>query len=128
MKTIFGDIISGEFKYHRHGYDFCVITLGASISAISLQLLSTIDLFPGITPSGWLGKILVSLTNDPATQRLILLFVILLWSCFGALLTAYICKAIRNKKTKYKDLLSCINFSVGTGLFGIYIFMLITKV
>ena len=39
LKTVFGDLISGEFEYHKHGYDFCIVTLGATISSLSLQLL-----------------------------------------------------------------------------------------
>jgi hypothetical protein len=89
LKTIFGDLVAGEFHYYKHGYDFCVITLGASLSSFSLQLVSDKDLFPGLPSTGPLAIVAIIATNV-IDQRKILLLLVFLISCVLALLTAYI--------------------------------------
>jgi hypothetical protein len=123
LKTVLGDMISGEFEYHKHGYDFCIISLGATISSFSLQLTSDKDLFPGLSSTGPLAII----SSDVLEQRRVLLFVFLLFSYTATLLTAYISKAIKEPDTKFKNALSLINFSIGSALLGVYVLMLITK-
>jgi hypothetical protein len=126
LKTVFGDLISGEFEYHKHGYDFCVVTLGATISSLSLQLTTDKDLFPGLPSTGPLS-FLAGVSGDVLVQRRMLLFLFLLLSCVVALLTAYISKAIKDPNTRFKNALSLINFSFGSALLGAYVLMLITK-
>src|SRR5262245_36446292 len=46
LKLLCGDVISDKFEYHKHGYDFCVVTMGTALSTFTLQLLSDKDLLP----------------------------------------------------------------------------------
>lgn len=126
LKILFGDLASGGFEYHRHGYDFCIVTLGAALSSISVQLTTDRDLFPGL--SGLSALLRINLvTKEVITQRIFLLVAILLASCILALLTARISSAIREGNAQFPNLLSLLNFVLGVGLFGVYVLILITK-
>lgn len=127
IKTIFGDLISGEFLYHKHGYDFCITALGASMSGATLQVLSpSISLFPGLenAPFATFFEERLEAPVDRAYGYLILCFVLAL---FATLLTARISKAINSENPKYPDLLALINFMIGSCLLGFYVLLLITK-
>jgi hypothetical protein len=126
FKILFGDVISGEFLYYKHGYDFCVLTLGASLSSFALQLVSEKDLFPGLKGNSFLEPI-AHLTDDTKSQRLILLGLVVLTSCLIALLTARIGKSIKEGTARFSNLLSAMNFTFGCGLFAVYVMMLISK-
>ena len=125
LKLLFGDLATGEFHYHKHGYDLCVLTMGAGLSGLSLQLLSDKSLFPGLSSTGpiALAKLV---TNDAVQQCRIILFVVFLTSCFTALLTARISKAVKGG-AKGKHLLSLINFAIGAATLGWYVLILVTK-
>ena len=90
------------------------------------SVTATKDLFPGLPSTGPLG-FLAAISSDVLMQRRVLLFVFLLLACFLALLTAYIAKAIKDPKTRFKNALSLINFSLGSALLGAYVLMLISK-
>jgi hypothetical protein len=124
IKIIFGDLIAGEFLYYKHGYDSCILTFGAALSNLSLQLLSKTDQFPNISSSGLLGD---TLGSDAATQKRFLLLIVFLLALVGTALTAYIAKAISHTDSMWKNALSVINFSIGTGLLGTYLLMLFAK-
>jgi hypothetical protein len=126
FKILFGDMISGKFEYQRQGYDLCIITLGASLSLLSLQITSDHDLFPDL-PKARLLTVIASLTPNAISQRILLLLGIFLLSCILSLVTARIGMAIRQEKTKGKSYLSLLNFVLGSGVFGTYILLLITK-
>jgi hypothetical protein len=123
LKIIFGDMVSGKFEYQKHGYDLCIITLGAALSSLSLQMVTQDDLFPGLQDFFGLGTI----TANVQSQRTILLSIVFLVSCIMSLITARIGMAIREDTTKGKNYLSLINFALGAGVFGAYILMLVTK-
>lgn len=127
FKLILGDLGSGKFDYHKHGYDLCIMTLAASLSGLSLQLTAERDLYSGIPATGWLRSGLESLTTDPKSQSTILLFGVFLLACILSLITARILMSIREDGVKGKNYLSLLNFLLGAGVFGIYIWMLITK-
>jgi hypothetical protein len=126
FKLLFGDLATGEFQYHKHGYDLCVLTMGAALSGLSLQLLSERNIFPGMQAT---GPIVFAkyITPDPVQQSRILLFVVFLASSLAALLTARIAKAIRESATRGKHLLACVNFCTGAAMLGWYVLILITK-
>lgn len=126
FKLLFGDLASGEFHYNKHGYDLCVLTMGASLSGLSLQLLSQDNLFPGLAAAGPL-VIATMLTSDPIGQIRFLMFGFFLVSCFSALLTARISRAIRSGDSKANGALACINFCIGASMLGWYVLILITK-
>jgi hypothetical protein len=125
VKIICGDLIAGEFLYYKHGYDSCILTFGAALSNLSLQLLSPKDEFPNISPNGLLD--LSAFSSDEVIQKRILLLAVFLLALVGSLLTAYIAKAISQPKTQFKSTLSVINFSIGAGLLATYLLMLLAK-
>jgi small-conductance mechanosensitive channel len=132
FKTIASDLISGRFTFNKQGYDFCILTMGASLSSFAMQLTSNIDLFPGI---GTLTGFSPSTTADVLTQRRVILFLVFLVSTAMSFLTAYISRLIREseetddqlKKVKAPQALSLLNYLLGMGLFGAYLLILITK-
>ena len=126
FKIVFGDMITGKFDYQRHGYDLCIVTLGASLSSLSLQIMTDHDLFPDLAKAKILAPLL-SFAPNPVAQRVSLLMGVFLLSCIMSLLTARIGMAIREESTKGKNYLSLLNFVIGVGVFGTYILMLITK-
>lgn len=126
LKTVFGDLVAGEFNYYKHGYDFCIITLGASLSSFAMQLVSKHDLFPNLPKTGPIN-VLASVAPDVIDQRRILLLLIFAASCFLALLTAYIGRHIKEGQTAGAALLSGLNFILGSALLSIYVLILITK-
>src|SRR4051812_45975445 len=125
IKILCGDLISGEFLYYKHGYDSCILTFGAALSNLSLQLLSSRDEFPKISRNGLLD--LSILSSDEVTQKRMLLLAIFLLALVGTLLTAYIGKAISQPETKLKSPLSALNFAIGTGVLATYLLMLFAK-
>jgi hypothetical protein len=126
FKILFGDLISGKFEYQRHGYDLCIVTLGASLSSLSLQIMSDHDLFPDLQQARVFAG-LASISPNPVSQRIVLLLGVFLLSCIMSLVTARVGMAIREETTKGKNYLSLFNFLMGAGVFGAYILMLITK-
>lgn len=126
FKIFFGDIASGKFQYHKHGYDFCIATMGASLSLFALQMLSNEDLLPKISSSKvW-----------PAPPRSIeeairrsdgVLGAIFIAACLLTLLTASISREIETPTTKWKSVLSAMNFSIGAAAFAGYLLLLLGK-
>src|SRR6266853_6997780 len=49
VKCVVGDVVAGEFLFHKFGYDNCVMTFGAALTAVALQLAAGTDLFPGLS-------------------------------------------------------------------------------
>jgi hypothetical protein len=126
VKSIVGDIVADEFLYYKFGYDNCVMTLGAVLTALALQLVSTVDLFPGINNVAGLNS-LPTLSSDPIANRATQLFVLLLVALLGTLLTGRIAAAIKQKKARGPDLLAFLNSVIGAALLGLYVLILITK-
>jgi hypothetical protein len=127
IKLLVGDVASDKFEYHKHGYDFCLLTMGTALSMLSLQLLSEDDLLKGLSAGGPLVY-LSKLSPNAATQHAILLATLFLITAFLSLLTARISRAITIEKSKGSDLLAMLNFSVGATTFGAYLFLLLSKV
>jgi hypothetical protein len=125
LKIVFGDLVSGQFLYYKHGYDMCMMTFGASLSNVSLQLLADHDLFPGISTSGPLSAFLIG--PDHVSQKRNMLLILFILTILGVALTAYIARAITEPDTKGKDFLSLLNFALGSGFLGIYVLTIITK-
>lgn len=127
LKLLFGDVVSDEFEYHKHGYDFCNLTMGTALSMLSLQMLSNTDLLPGIPNTGpWAIFDIVS--PDVVRQRVALLITLFTVTCFLTLLTASISRAVVDPATKGRNLLSLLNFGIGASAFGAYLFLLLAKV
>jgi hypothetical protein len=127
LKVLLADVASGQFDYHRHGYDFCIITMGAALSSLSLQIIVPQDLLAGL-PSGWLTSFLeVIAPENIISQRIILLSTIFLLSIVSAIFTGGNSRAIREKSIQNLNLLSIINFVIGMFVFGLYLFVLLAK-
>ncbi|MCP5133686.1 MAG: hypothetical protein H6976_08795 [Gammaproteobacteria bacterium] len=126
FKLLFGDLATGEFQYHKHGYDLCVLSMGATMSSLSLQLVTDINLFSGIQST---SPILLAktFTNDAIQQSRVLLFTVFLFASFSTLLTARVSKAIRFDSTKGKNILSLLNFSIGAAMLGWYVLILVAR-
>lgn len=126
FKIFLGDLASGKFHYHKHGYDFCLTTMGAALSTFALQMLSDKDLLPKIssspmwpTPAGTLAE-----SIRRSDDVLGALFIV---ASLFALLTASICREIEQPDTKWKSVLSGLNFSIGAGAFAGYLLLLLGK-
>lgn len=126
LKLLFGDVISDKFEYHKHGYDFCVLTMGTALSMLSLQVMSDTEVLHGIPTTGpWADLCLIS--ADAAKQQLALLAGLFLLTCFMALVTARISRAVGEPATKGKNVLSLFNFAIGASVFASYLFLLLAK-
>lgn len=126
MKTILGDFISGEFMYHKHGYDFCIVALGTSMSGLSLQILADKSLFPGLQHAPFISFVSQNITSAENVAIAYLSFILII-SIFATLLTARISKSINHDSPRFPDLLSILNFSIGSGIIGMYLLLIITK-
>jgi hypothetical protein len=126
VKSIVGDVVSGEFLFHKFGYDNCVMTFGALLTALALQIMSTSDLFPGMSNVMLLSS-LPAFTADPAVNRSAHLVIFLLMSLAGTLLTGTVSAAIKKNDAKGPNFLSLLNSSIGLFLLGLYVLLLITK-
>ena len=126
VKTIIGDVVAGEFLFYKFGYDNCVMTFGALLTAVGLQILSNVDLFPGMTSVIFLKSFPVFGLGE-AADRSIQLFLFLLLALAGTLLTGAISAAIKKNTAKGKDFLSLLNSIIGLLLLGLYVLLLTTK-
>lgn len=124
-KSLVSDVVSGEFLFHKFGYDNCVMCFGATLTALGLQLGSKADLFQGLSSVGLLARL--SISADPNVNRSLQLFVFLLCALLGTLLTASISGAIKKNQAKGEDFLSLLNSVIGTTLLAVYVLILITK-
>lgn len=125
FKALVGDVVAEDFLYHKFGYDNCIMSFGTVISTLGLQLTSDKDLFKGFS-------IFTQYHTDPAFNRCIELFILLLVTLVATMFTAKISSAIKRSQTnktklKGENLLSLVNFIIGTSLLGLYVLLLITK-
>ncbi|HVL07915.1 MAG TPA: hypothetical protein VM512_01980 [Burkholderiaceae bacterium] len=126
IKSLVGDVVAGEFLFYKFGYDNCVMTLGALLTALALQLVATVDLFPGLSNVAILSS-LPAFSTDPVANRSTHLFTLLIFALLGTLLTGRIAAAIKHDNAKGKDFLSLLNSLVGLVLLGMYVLVLVTK-
>jgi hypothetical protein len=121
-----GDIAAGEFLFYKFGYDNCMMTFGAVLTALALQLVSTADLFPGM--SFVVGvRSLPQMRTDPAENRCVQLFVFLLLTLAATLLTGRIASEIKAGRARGPDFLSIFNTIISVVFLGFYVLILITK-
>jgi hypothetical protein len=125
-KNVLGDIVAGEFLFYKFGYDNCVMTFGAVLTALALQLVSTVDLFPGFSNVAIIGS-LPMLSYDPILGRSLQLLLLLFIAFSATLITGRIAVAIKHEKARGPHFLSLLNSLVGVLLLGLYVLVLITK-
>ncbi|WP_122580700.1 hypothetical protein [Pseudomonas viridiflava] len=126
FKLLFGDLATGEFKYYKHGYDLCVLTMGSAMASLCLQLQSELNLFPGLS-ARVSEDLALTISDGPISQVRVLLFLVFLASSFFALLTAKIARAIKDGNSRGNGALALINFCFGSAMLGGYVLILITK-
>ena len=126
IKSLISDVVAGEFLFHKFGYDNCLVSFSATLTALGLQLASKDDLFTGLSTFVLLADIPAPFP-EPAANRSLQLFVFLLLALTGTLLTAAISGAIKRKQAKGQDFLSLFNSIIGAALLALYVVILITK-
>jgi hypothetical protein len=102
-----------------------MMAFGASLSNLSVQLLANHDLFPGISKNGPLSVFAIG--PDEVAQRRTMLFIIFVLTLLGVVISAQIAKAIKDQNTWGKDILSLLNFSLGSVFLATYVLTIITK-
>lgn len=126
IKSLVGDVVSGEFLFYKFGYDNCVMAFGALLTALALQLSAMTDLFPGLQNVAIFNSI-PALSQDPIANRSIQLLLLLLLALLGTLVTARIASAIKHQDAPGKSFLALLNSVIGAFLLGLYVLVLITK-
>jgi len=117
-KDLVNDTANGEFLFHKSGYDNCLITFAALLTALSLQITSETDLFPGLAEFTPLSII---------PSRVGQISVLLLLSFTASMGTAKIIQRIEEGKAVERGLSSLTSTIVGLIMFSIYVLMLISR-
>jgi hypothetical protein len=125
VKSVVGDVASGEFLWHKFGYDNCVMAFGAILTALALQLVAGNDLFPGLNAVAGIKN--VRIASDDATNRSVQLFLALLLALTCTLVTATISGAIKKNAAQGDAFLSLFNTAIGLSLLGCYVLTLVAK-
>jgi hypothetical protein len=123
LTLLFENLASDEFNYHKHGYDFCIVTMGAALSTFSLQLFTSDNLLPNL-PLSLIGG---GPSENSREQNLALLIPLFLAACLAAVLTAMISREIKSHRAKAEALLSAINMMIGSSVLGLYVFLLVVQ-
>jgi hypothetical protein len=114
----------GEFLFYKFGYDNCIVAFGAILTAFSLQLQSTSDLFPGLSSVAPLTALQLP---GGSTPRNLQMFFLLLGSLVAALFTAHISGEIKRGKHPDRGFWPLLNAVVGCGMLATYVLVLISK-
>lgn len=128
-------ISSGVFYYHRQGFDFCIVTMGAALSSLSLQLMSETSLLNNMPP-GLLSQLLASADWKQAPDGAISRDVSLLFfssmfvvSLLLALVTSQIARAVVHPsnvgRNLIPDVLAILNYVLGVAALIGYLQMLL---
>jgi len=124
VKLVASETAAGEFEFYKFGYDNCVTTLGAVITALAIQLYSTSDVFPGLAMIPILptfGK------QDPVVIRTIQLIAFFSLTWLVTLLTARICGGIKRKEVDERGVKALLSAFVGPLFLSLYALMLAAK-
>jgi hypothetical protein len=114
----------GEFLFYKFGYDNCIVAFGAVLTAFSLQLQSSVDLFPGLSAVAPFNAL--QLQSGLAARNLQLFF-LLLAALFASLFTAHISGEIKRGKQPDRGFWPLVNSMMGCAMLAIYVLVLITK-
>ena len=128
LNLFLGDVISDRFEYHKHGYEFCTLTMGTDLSMFSLQLLSNVDLISKLPQTGFWSAFAFISPDNPAKQHAFILGFFFLLACVASFATARISKSVNDPTTPCKGLLSGFNFALGSGAFGGYLLLFAHRV
>jgi len=126
VKMVFGDLASGEFLFYKHGYDCCVMTLGAILTGVSLQINGTTDIFAKLADN-WILEIVFPGPGAIGERHSVALFVSVAFSLLATLLTAYVSRLIKSEQIRLAALASLLNVCIGAGVFCGYVVMILAK-
>jgi hypothetical protein len=126
LKLFLGDVVSDKFEYHKHGYDFCTLTMGTALSMFSLQLVGGQDLLHKLPTTG-VWSLFAFVSADTSNQHTFILAALFLAASVLAFVTARISRSVSDPATRWKALLAMFNFVLGSGSFGTYVFLLLVK-
>lgn len=97
IKLIASETATGEFEFYKFGYDSCITTLGATLSAGAIQLYSATDVYPGMAKIGYLPTFGLKDDVRIRTAQLVCFFVV---TWLVTWLTARICGGIKKQEIK----------------------------
>jgi hypothetical protein len=118
IKYLVNDTANGEFLFHKSGYDNCLITFAAMLTALSLQVTSQTDLFPGLAEFTPLAII---------PSRIGQIAFLLLLSLAASMVTARTIRSIEDGSTLERGIRSLTSTIIGLIMFSIYILMLVSR-
>ena len=124
VKLIASETATGEFEFYKFGYDSCITTLGATISAGAIQLYSTVDVFPGMAKISYLPTFGLTDQVKIRTAQLMVFFA-LAW--LVTLFAARVCGGIKKKDIDERGGKAFACAAVGPLLLCIYAIMLASK-
>jgi hypothetical protein len=131
-KIMFTD--KGDFSFHKHGLDLCLVATGGVLSAVSVQLFEEgKDLYPGFANIDWLQKALSGWSGQPGSQRSVMFFLVLALSFLCASITSWLAREApeHREQTHYwpigRNFLELLAYVVGLFMLGVYISLLISK-
>jgi hypothetical protein len=127
VKSLIGDWVAGEFLFYKFGYDNCVMTFGALLTAFCLQILSPgKDLFSGM--DAVIGfRSIPKVLSDASMNRCIQLLVFLLVALLTTLLTGRIAAEIKAKRAKGESFLAFMSTLIGLSELSLYVLILVSK-
>lgn len=125
IKLLASETATGEFEFYKFGYDCCITTLGATISALAVQLYSSSDIYPGMANITYLPTF--SIIDDPVRIRIAQLgsFFVLTW--IVTLFVARICGAIKKKEVQERSGKAFACTILGTFLLFAYAIIISSK-
>jgi hypothetical protein len=123
VKLLASETASGEFEFYKFGYDNCVTTLGAVITALAIQLSSSTDLFPGLSqiPFPTFGN--TDVKNARISQ--LISFFALTW--LATFVTARICGGIKKKEVDERGFKSFLCALIGPFFLCLYTLLLAAR-
>jgi hypothetical protein len=123
-KLLASETATGEFEFYKFGYDNCVTTLGAIITALAIQLSSTQDVFPGLATISWLSTFGRTVPAEARTVQLIMFFGA---TWLMTLVTARICGGIKKGEVNKRGLKALGSAVVGPVFLSLYALLLAAK-
>jgi hypothetical protein len=124
VKLLASESATGEFEFYKFGYDNCVTTMGAVISAFAIQLYSTKDVYPGLATLSFLPTFN---KQDLVTIRTIQLALFFCLTWLATLITARICGGIKRGEVNERGLKALVNAFIGPMFLSSYALMLAAK-
>ncbi len=125
IKSLFGLLIGGDFRYDKAGYDMSMLAFGGVLTCAALQLVSEKDLYPGMETLSFL-KFLGTLHMSKMAQHTAMLFFLMVLSLCSCLFCAA-GVADTEKKGNANPVWTAFGMALGLGVLGAYALAMITK-